>query len=71
MNKHLEFVLITSQSRNYPTTRIKFDLEGQENWIVIDQISAIDKSRTTKFIGHLDGKTIEQVKEAIKETYVD
>ena len=73
MNKHLATIVvcpITSQSKNYPT-RVTFDLKGQTNWIVIDQIRTIDKSRITKLIGHLDHATIEQVKEVIKETYVD
>jgi len=73
MNKHLATIVvcpITSQSKNYPT-RVRFDLEGQENWIVIDQIRTIDKSRVTKTIGHLEYEIMEQVKEIIKETYVD
>ena len=73
MNKHLATVVvcpITSQSKNYPT-RVSFELEGQTNWVVIDQICTIDKSRVTKTIGHLDDETIEQVKAIIKETYVD
>jgi mRNA interferase MazF len=73
MNKHLATIVVcpvTSQSRNYPT-RIPFDLEGETNWIVIDQIRIINKSRITKIIGSLDDETIEQVKDIIKETYVD
>jgi mRNA interferase MazF len=73
MNKHLSIVVIcpiTSQSKNYPT-RISIELDGQTNWLVIDQIRTIDKSRITKMIGHLEDKTIEQVKRIIKETYVD
>lgn len=73
MNKHLSIVVIcpiTSQSKNYPT-RINIELDGQTNWVVIDQIRTIDKSRITKMIGHLEDKTIEQVKRIIKETYVD
>ncbi|MFN3380550.1 MAG: type II toxin-antitoxin system PemK/MazF family toxin [Runella zeae] len=73
MNKHLATIVIcpiTSQSKNYPT-RVSFDLEGQQNWIVIDQIRTIDKSRVTKAIGNLDEETIEQVKAVIKETFVD
>ncbi len=73
MNKYLATIVvcpITSQSKNYPT-RVSFDLEGQVNWIVIDQIRTIDKSRITKTIGHLSDETIEQVKNVIKETYVD
>ncbi len=73
MNKHLATVVvcpITSQSRNYPT-RVSFNLEAQEHWIVIDQIRTIDKSRITKTIGNLDKETVERVKEVIKEAYVD
>jgi len=73
MNKYLATIVvcpITSQSKNYPT-RVCFDLEGQKNWIVIDQIRTIDKSRITKSIGKLDDETIEQVKAVIKEAYVD
>ncbi|WP_035726127.1 type II toxin-antitoxin system PemK/MazF family toxin [Eisenibacter elegans] len=73
MNKHLATVVvcpITSQSKKYPT-RVSFDLEGQESWIVIDQICTIDKSRVTKTIGHLEDEIIEQVKAIIKEAYVD
>lgn len=73
MNKHLATLVvcpITSQSKNYPT-RISFDLEGQQNWIVVDQIRTIDQSRLTKAIGKLDDKTIEKVKAVIKETFVD
>ncbi len=73
MNKHLSTIVIcpiTSQSKNYPT-RVSFDLDGQTNWIVIDQIRTIDQIRITKTIGHLAGETIEQVKAVIKETYVD
>lgn len=73
MNKHLATIVfcpINSRSRNYPT-RVVFDLDEKTNWIVIDQIRTIDKSRVIKFIGHLDKETIEQVKNVIKETYVD
>ena len=73
MNKHLVTIVvcpITSQSKNYPT-RVSFNLEGQDNWIVVDQIRTIDKSRITKTIGNLDNDTIIKVKAVIKETYVD
>lgn len=73
MNRNLATIVIcpiTSQSKNYPT-RISFDLEGQRNWIVIDQIRTIDKSRVTKSIGNLDDETIEQVKSITKEAYCD
>lgn len=73
MNEHLAKIVvcpITSQSKNYPT-RVKFDLEGQTNWLVIDQIRTIDKIRITKTIGHLDDETIPRVKSVIRETFVD
>jgi mRNA interferase MazF len=73
MNRHLTTLVIcpiTSQSKNYPT-RVAFDLDGQTNWIVIDQIRTIDKFRVTKTIGHIDVATVEEVKAVIKETYVD
>ena len=73
MNKYLDTVVIapiTSQSKNYPT-RVKINLEGQENWVVIDQIRTIDKSRLTKEIGLLSQKETESIKHVIKETFVD
>ena len=72
MNKHLATIVIcpiTSQSRNYPT-RVSFDLEGQQNWIVIDQIRTIDQIRVTKTIGNLNDESIAKVKDVIKETFV-
>jgi mRNA interferase MazF len=73
MNKYLDTVVIapiTSQSKIYPT-RVKINLEGNENWAVIDQIRTIDKSRLTKKISKLDNKEIAFIKEVIKETFVD
>jgi len=73
MNKYLDTVVIapiTSQSKKYPT-RIKIDLEGNDNWVVIDQIRTIDKSRLTKRITSLDKKEIAAIKNVIKETFVD
>jgi mRNA interferase MazF len=73
MNKYLNTVVIapiTSQSKDYPT-RIKINLEGQENWVVIDQIRTIDKSRLTKKIGLLSQKETDSIKQVIKETFVD
>lgn len=61
---------ITSQSRHYPT-RVMFNLDGEQNWIIIDQIRTIDKARISKSIGHLEKSVIEKVKAVIKETFVD
>jgi mRNA interferase MazF len=73
MNKHLRtitIVPITSKSKDY-MTRVKFKLEGNDNWIAIDQIRTIDLTRIIKIIGELDTKEIKKVKSIIKETFVD
>lgn len=73
MNRYLDTVIIapiTSQSKKYPT-RIRIELEGTENWVVLDQIRTIDKSRLTKRISHLNKKEIGHIKHIIKETLVD
>jgi mRNA interferase MazF len=73
MNKYLDTVVIapvTSQSKNYPT-RVMVYLEGKENWVVIDQIRTIDKSRLIKMIGKLSHKETTSIKHVIKETFVD
>lgn len=73
MNKYLDTVVIapiTSQSKSYPS-RVLIKLEGNENWVVIDQIRTIDKSRLTKRISKLNQKEIIAIKHVIKETFVD
>lgn len=73
LNRPLNTVVIapvTSTSKAYPT-RIKFDLEGQVNWIVIDQIRTIDKRRMVKAVCQLAPETIKKVKAIIRETFVD
>jgi mRNA interferase MazF len=73
MNKYLQTIVIapmTSSSKNYPT-RIKVVQNGQEGWVVIDQIRTIDRNRIVKRFETLTNKEIEQVKNVIKETFVD
>jgi mRNA interferase MazF len=73
MNKHLRTITIapiTSKSKDY-ITRVRFDLEGNVNWIALDQIRTIDLMRIVKVIGELDNKEIRKVKSIIKETFVD
>ncbi|MEI7898441.1 MAG: type II toxin-antitoxin system PemK/MazF family toxin [bacterium] len=73
MNKHLRTIIIapiTSKSRDY-MTRVKIKLDGNDNWIAIDQIRTIDLTRVIKIIGELDTKDIKKVKLIIKETFVD
>ena len=73
MNKFLRTIIvapITSKTKNYPT-RIKFNLEGNENWIAIDQLRTIDTTRIVQIIGKLEQKDIRKLKAIIKETFID
>ena len=73
MNRPLRAVVIapiTSKSKQYPT-RIKINFQGNENWVVIDQIRTIDKRRITKSLDKLSKEEIRKIKEVIKETFVD
>ncbi|HRY98110.1 MAG TPA: type II toxin-antitoxin system PemK/MazF family toxin [Bacteroidales bacterium] len=73
MNRHLDTVVVspvTSHSRKYPS-RVLISLDGNENWVVIDQIRTIDKSRLIKRIGSLSSKEISSIKRVIKEVFVD
>ncbi|WP_026978047.1 type II toxin-antitoxin system PemK/MazF family toxin [Flavobacterium tegetincola] len=73
MNKYLQTIVVapmTSSSKSYPT-RVKIILDNKKGWIVLDQIRAIDKNRVIKFLGSLTVKEIEQVKDIIRETYVE
>jgi mRNA interferase MazF len=73
MNKHLRTIIIapiTSKSKDY-ITRVKFELDGNVNWIALDQIRTIDLTRIIKIIGGLEIKEIRKVKSIIKETFVD
>ena len=73
MNKHLRTITIapiTSKSKDY-ITRVKFEMDGDVNWIALDQIRTIDMTRIIKIIGGLEIKEIRKVKSIIKETFVD
>lgn len=73
MNRHLKTIVIApvaSQSKKYPT-RIEISLADNINWIAVDQIRTIDKTRVIRKISVLSGKEIGLLKSKIKETYVD
>ena len=73
MNRPLQTVIIapiTSKSKKYPT-RVKINFQGNENWVVIDQIRTIDKRRITKSLEQLSKDEIRMIKSVIKETLVD
>jgi len=73
MNKYLRTVVIapmTTSSKDYPT-RVEIKHDNKISWIVLDQIRTIDKQRIIKELGKLSRPEIKEIKEALKETYVD
>jgi mRNA interferase MazF len=73
MNRPLQTVIIapiTSKSKKYPT-RARIIFQGNENWVVIDQIRTIDKRRITKSLAQLSEDEVRAIKDIIKETLVD
>ena len=59
---------ITSSRRNFPT-RIAFKLNGNDNYIALDQIRAIDKTRLNKKISVLNQETAQAVCEKLQELF--
>ncbi|MEO7210607.1 MAG: type II toxin-antitoxin system PemK/MazF family toxin [Chitinophagaceae bacterium] len=73
MNKYLQTIVIapiTSSSKPYPT-RVAINHHAKKSWIAIDQIRTIDRLRIVKHFEALTVNEIEQVKNVIKETFVD
>jgi len=73
MNKYLQTIVIaplTSSSKPYPT-RVEVKHKATTGWIAIDQIRTIDRIRIVKRFENLTNEEIEQVKNIIKETFVD
>ncbi len=73
MNKHLQTIIIapiTSSSKNYPT-RVEIKGNQTKGWVMIDQIRTIDRRRISKIFGELSDKEIKNVKNVIKETFIE
>ena len=73
MNKYLNTVVIapmTSSSKSYPT-RVEVSHNKTKGWIVLDQIRTIDRQRITKKLDKLTEKDIKNVKNILKEIFVD
>ena len=59
---------ITSNRRNFPT-RIAFELNENENYIALDQIRAVDRTRLNKKIAVLSRETAQMVCEKLQELF--
>jgi mRNA interferase MazF len=73
MNDYLRTINIapiTSSSKEYPT-RVKVNHNGQQGWIVLDQIRTIDKVRIIKSFNSLTHSEIRACKRVIQDTFVD
>lgn len=73
MNKYIKTVIIapmTTKVRIYPT-RIEVNFQNRQGWIVLDQIGTVDRRRLVERLGEIEKKTVEKVKETLKEMLVD
>lgn len=61
---------MTTKSKPYPT-RVRVTQNKKEGWVVLDQIRSIDKRRIIKTFQKLKDAEIKQVKQIIRETFVD
>jgi mRNA interferase MazF len=73
MNRNIGTVIIapmTTKSHNYPT-RVELEFQGKNGWIVLDQIRTVDKTRLIKKVGKIEEKTIQEVKNVLREMLVE
>jgi mRNA interferase MazF len=60
---------ITSNKRNFPT-RLAFDHAGKENFIALDHIRAVDKSRLVKKVSDLNEESAKELCERLQELFI-
>jgi mRNA interferase MazF len=63
MNDYIKTVIVaamTTKGKLYPTC-IKYNFQGKEGLIVLDQIRTVEKIRLVKKLGILDSETQDQV----------
>jgi len=73
MNRYLKTLVVapmTTRGRNYPT-RVRVRHNRQTGWIVVDQITTIDRQKVKRLLGKLSHPEIRKLKQVIRETYVD
>ena len=73
MNRYLKTVVVapmTTEARTYPT-RVRIRHNKQTGWIVVDQLTTLDRKKVLRSLGKLKNPEIRKLKEVIRETYVD
>lgn len=71
MNRHIRTVIVapmTSRGRAWPS-RVECRFGGKDGQVVLDQIRTVDRSRLSKRLGTLDGKTQKQVLDVLAEIF--
>lgn len=72
MNMALRTVIIapiTSQIRANIPTRVKINLQNKINYVVLDQLRTLDKSRLYKHVGALTEDCSENIKDVLIEMF--
>lgn len=59
---------ITSNKRSFPT-RIAFDNSGKENYVAIDHVRSVDKSRLVNKISELNSDAAQKLCERLQELF--
>ena len=73
LNHHLSTLVVapmTSTLRTYPT-RVAIQHANKKGMVALDQLRTIDKKRIVKVYTSVAPKTIQQIKQVLKETFVD
>jgi len=72
MNRNIQTILIapmTTKSHYYPS-RAKLSFQGNNGWIVLDQIRTVDRRRLVKKLGKISDLTIRKIKSVLAEMLV-
>jgi mRNA interferase MazF len=73
MNRQVNTVVVapmTSTSKSYPS-RIQTYSGGRTGWVILDQVHTVDRQRVIKVLGALSTDEITEIKQVIKELFVD
>jgi len=71
MNHNIRTVIIaplTSKGQSYPT-RVSCRFRGKDGQVVLDQISAVDRSRLISKLGRIASSTAETVLDVLQEMF--
>jgi mRNA interferase MazF len=73
MNRYLRTVVvapITTTVRTYPT-RVRVRHSQKTGWIVVDQLTTVDRNRIIRDLGKLSNPEIKNLKSVIRESYAE